>query len=128
MIRGDDGGMDGAVAVIFVSQRNGADESGYGAAADAMEALAKEQPGYIGVVSARGSDGLGITVSYWASEDAAKIWRAHPVHSATREQGRSLWYDSYHVDVAEVRRSYDWARDGGVRDGRANVAYDGEQS
>lgn len=103
------------IAVIFVSQRNQDDEAGYSAAAEAMERLAEEQPGYAGIISARGSDGLGISVSYWDSADAAKAWRAHPAHREVRIEGRNRWYDSYHIDIAEVQRSYAWARDGEVR-------------
>ena len=61
----------GEVAVIFTSQRNGADAAGYDAAATAMATLAARQPGYRGVDSVRGADGAGITISYWADEAAA---------------------------------------------------------
>ena len=53
-----------------------------------MDALAAAQPGYRGVDSARGADGLGITVSYWADDAAAIAWRDHPEHAAIRERGR----------------------------------------
>jgi heme-degrading monooxygenase HmoA len=99
----------GQVAVIFTSQRNGRDPAGYDAAAAAMDALAAAQPGYRGVESARGSDGLGITVSYWADDAAAKAWRDHPDHAAVREQGRTRWYDRYTVAVARVERGYAWS-------------------
>jgi heme-degrading monooxygenase HmoA len=61
------GGRTGEVAVIFLSTRTGADAEGYAAAADAMERLAAEQPGYRGMESVRGTDGLGITVSFWVA-------------------------------------------------------------
>ena len=99
----------GQVAVIFTAQRNGRDEAGYCAAAAAMETLAAAQPGYRGIVSARGSDGFGITVSYWTDDDAAKAWRDQPDHARTREAGRLRWYDTYTVVVAQVGRDYDWS-------------------
>ena len=46
-------------AVIFSSLRTAGD-NGYGSMAARMEELAKEQPGFLGIESAR--DGLGITV------------------------------------------------------------------
>jgi heme-degrading monooxygenase HmoA len=98
----------GQVAVIFAAQRNGRDPAGYDAAAQAMDALAAEQPGYRGMDSARGVDGFGITVSYWADETAAKAWRDHPEHARTREAGRAVWYDRYTVAVARVERGYRW--------------------
>lgn len=100
----------GEIAVIFASRRTDADEPGYAAATQAMEALAAIQPGYRGIVSTRGADGFGITVSWWESDDAARVWRDHPEHRAIREQGRALWYDSYEIAIARVERNYAWAR------------------
>jgi heme-degrading monooxygenase HmoA len=100
----------GTIAVIFVAQRSSDDDAGYSAAAAEMDALAAAQPGYIGIDSVRGSDGLGITVSYWADDAAAKGWRDHPRHAAIRDKGRGIWYTHYDLHVAEVRRSYDWTQ------------------
>lgn len=100
----------GTVAVIFTSRRTTVDDAGYGAAADAMEALARSQPGYVGIVSARGADGLGITISYWASEASAIAWRDNGDHAAIRAEGRARWYEDYGVVVAEVSRGYAWTR------------------
>ena len=108
-------GRVGQVAVIFAAQRNGRDPVGYDAASAAMDALAAEQPGYRGVDSARGEDGFGITVSYWEDDAAARAWRDHREHRATREAGRTRWYDRYTVAVATIDRAYDWAaRDASV--------------
>jgi heme-degrading monooxygenase HmoA len=100
----------GATAVIFLSQRNAADDAGYAAAAAAMEELAAVQPGYLGFVATRGGDGVGIAVSYWQDDAAARAWRDHPDHARIRELGRLRWYDSYALTVAAVERSYDWSR------------------
>ena len=67
------GQRQGETAVIFASVRNGDDAAGYDAAAIAMERLAARQPGYRGIESARGADGAGITVSYWADDAAAAV-------------------------------------------------------
>ncbi len=98
-------------AVIFTSRRNANDEAGYGEAAERMVALARQQPGFLGVESTRGSDGLGITISYWQSEDAIRAWRQHAEHSLIREQGRADWYDHYELRVAKVERAYGWNRE-----------------
>jgi heme-degrading monooxygenase HmoA len=102
----------GEIVVMFASKRNGADDAGYQAAAEAMEALACVQPGYRGIVSSRGTDGFVITISHWADVAAAIAWRDHPDHAAIRDMGRAVWYDSYQVTVCEVTRSYDWQRGG----------------
>jgi heme-degrading monooxygenase HmoA len=100
----------GQIAVMFLSRRNADDEAGYGAAAEAMERLAAAQPGYCGIESARGPDGFGITISFWADEASAIAWRNEASHAATRNEGRARWYDRYEVIVAEVSRGYRWAR------------------
>jgi heme-degrading monooxygenase HmoA len=102
----------GAVAVIFVSLRTDADNAGYGEAAGRMEALANTQPGYLGIDSARGEDGQGITVSYWADEASALGWRANAEHAAVREMGRERWYAHYRLIVATVERAYGWPKGG----------------
>lgn len=104
-------------AVIFTSQRS-AVEQGYGDAAERMAALAALQPGYLGAESARGADGLGITVSYWRSMEDIAAWRRHLEHGTVREQGRSQWYEHYELRVARVERAYGWDRaDGGADPG-----------
>jgi heme-degrading monooxygenase HmoA len=92
-------------AVIFTSLRTELDQ-GYGQAAERMVELAREQPGFLGVESARGEDGLGITVSYWASEDAIRAWKLHAEHTEVRERGRSTWYAACHTRVCKVERDY----------------------
>ena len=98
-------------AVIFTNQRTAGDE-GYEDTAERMAMLATEQPGYLGRESVRGADGMGITVSYWSSEEAIACWRKHAEHSLAREQGRKRWYGQFNVRVAKVERAYGMAPQG----------------
>jgi heme-degrading monooxygenase HmoA len=91
-------------AVIFSSQRTAADTAGYGAMAERMLALAAEQPGYLGVESARDPDGFGITVSYWESRAAIAAWKAHAEHLVAQQLGRAKWYSSFRLRVCQVER------------------------
>jgi len=100
----------GQIVVIFLSRRTSEDDAGYAAAASAMDALARTQPGYRGIESVRGTDGLGITLSFWSDEASALAWRGHPEHKAIREAGRDRWYESYEVIVCAAERSYAWSR------------------
>jgi heme-degrading monooxygenase HmoA len=105
------------VAVIFASVRladgslGSVDEAGYGEMADRMDALSRQQPGYLGIDSARGADGLGITVSYWATEADAVAWKQVADHLGAQRLGRERWYREYTTRVATVSRSYSWQRD-----------------
>jgi heme-degrading monooxygenase HmoA len=93
-------------AVIFTSARTGGDFA-YGEAAAHMEQLASEIPGYLGIESARGADGFGITVSYWANEAAIAEWKRHLEHRAAQARGKREWYMHYEIRVAKVERAYD---------------------
>ncbi|MEO8741580.1 MAG: antibiotic biosynthesis monooxygenase [Lysobacteraceae bacterium] len=93
-------------AVIFTSQRTDADPGGYDEAADHMVALASQQPGFLGVESARDADGTGITVSYWESEAAIAAWKHNAEHTAVRRRGRLEWYEHFEIRVARVERAY----------------------
>lgn len=103
-------------AVVFTSLRTDGDR-GYAAVARRMADLAAEQPGYLGIDSARDPDtGLGITVSYWRDADAARAWKAVPEHERAQAAGRRSWYDDYVVRVVTVERDYSLSsRPGGER-------------
>ena len=96
-------------AVIFTSLRTEVDE-GYGDMAQKMIELASGQPGFLGVESARGDDGLGITVSYWASEEAIASWRRHADHRVAQAHGRGKWYGQFTTRVARVERATHFSR------------------
>jgi heme-degrading monooxygenase HmoA len=89
-------------AVIFTSRRSDADPEGYEATAARMVELASRQPGFLGVESARGADGLGITVSYWRSLDAVRAWGRQAEHLVAQAGGRERWYEWFRLRVARV--------------------------
>ncbi|HEV7196054.1 MAG TPA: antibiotic biosynthesis monooxygenase [Pedococcus sp.] len=91
------------VAVIFTSTRTEGDR-GYESMSESMRELASEQPGYLGIESAR--DDLGITVSYWINEDSARAWKDVAAHLVAQRRGQEVWYQDYRVRVATVGREY----------------------
>jgi len=91
-------------AVIFTSLRTEGDD-GYDRMADRMAELAAQQPGFLGVESAREANGLGITVSYWADKEAIQAWKAHAEHAVAQRLGKEKWYASYSLRVAKVERA-----------------------
>mgnify|MGYP001596590752 CR=1 FL=1 len=92
-------------AVIFSSTRTEGDH-GYEATANRMAELAKEQPGYLGIESARNADGFGVSVSYWRSLDAIAAWRRDAEHRIAQETGKRIWYSHYELRIARVERAY----------------------
>ena len=96
-------------AVIFTSRRTDVAE-GYDETSDKMIELAQQQPGYLGYESARGEDGLGITVSYWESEDAIANWKRNAEHRIAQQQGMATWYTEFVTRVAKVERQRAFTR------------------
>ncbi|MFZ9310080.1 MAG: antibiotic biosynthesis monooxygenase family protein [Arenimonas sp.] len=90
-------------AVIFTSLRTEGD-NGYGDMAAAMVELAAQQPGYLGIESAR--EDLGITVSYWSDLESIKNWKANIEHQQAQKSGREKWYSSFKVRISKVERDY----------------------
>jgi heme-degrading monooxygenase HmoA len=92
-------------AVIFTSTRTAVDE-GYEAVAGRMVELAALQPGFLGVESTRGADGLGITVSYWSSLEAIAAWKSQAEHRIAQTNGHRKWYQHFETRIARVERAY----------------------
>ena len=90
-------------AVIFTSLRSDADK-GYADTAARMLELAAQQPGFLGVESAR--EGVGITVSYWQSLEAVRAWKANTEHQQAQIRGKQEWYSAYRTRIARVERDY----------------------
>jgi heme-degrading monooxygenase HmoA len=95
--------------VCFSSARTDGD-NGYGEMAEAMEELARKQPGFLGIESVRGADGFGITNAYWSDEHAIRAWKNDVDHLAAQKRGRAEWYSHYEVRVARVERAYGFGK------------------
>jgi heme-degrading monooxygenase HmoA len=89
-------------AVIFTNWRTDADPEGYGRTAERMVELAAEVPGFLGIESVRDAAGCGVTVSYWATEEAIAEWGRHAEHRLAQAGGRERWYAGFRLRVARV--------------------------
>ena len=94
-------------AVIFTSVRT-ADDNGYEQTALRMAELATEQPGFLGVESARNE--TGITISYWESLEAIRNWKNNAEHLLAQQSGRNIYYTSYKTRICKVERDYDFEK------------------
>ena len=94
-------------AVIFTSTRTDLDDN-YAEMAIKMETLAKQQPGFLGVESARNE--IGITVSYWESLEAIANWKQNLDHLDAQFFGRQKWYENYVVRIAKVEKEYSFEK------------------
>ena len=94
-------------AVIFTSVRNTATEGeniAYDAMACHMDELAKLQPGYLGMESAKND--MGITISYWKTLEDIVHWKQHSEHIIAQQMGIKNWYLSYTTRICLVERDY----------------------
>lgn len=91
-------------AVIFTSTRTGVDD-GYEDTADRMVELAKQQPGFLGIESARNE--IGITVSYWKDLESIRQWKQHAEHQLAQKMGKEKWYSHYKTRICKVEREYE---------------------
>ncbi len=92
-------------AVIFTSTQTEHTE-GYAEMAEKMEALAKQQKGFISIDSAR--EDVGITVSYWESLEDIKAWKQNSEHIIAQQKGRNQWYSWYNTRICKVEREYEY--------------------
>lgn len=91
--------------VAFSSARREGDH-GYAAMAQRMVDLAAEQPGFLGVESARGPDGFGITNSYWRDLDSIRARKAVTEHLTAQRLGRERWYSHFEMRIGKIERAY----------------------
>ena len=94
-------------AVIFTSKQL-PDSEGYSEMAEAMETLAKQQAGFLGMESARSE--LGITVSYWQSLEAITQWKNNTQHQIAQRLGKEKWYEWYTLRICKVERAYEFQK------------------
>lgn len=94
-------------AVIFTSVQTSETE-GYAQMSIAMENLAKKQPGYLGIEHARSE--IGITISYWDSLNAIKLWKENLEHKKAQQKGIEKWCQWYKVKICKVEHAYEFSK------------------
>ena len=95
-------------AVIFRAKA-GAPDAEYSIAAAKLRDLAIASFGCLEFVSATEGDNE-IAISYWPDEASIRKWKAHSEHLLAQELGREKWYQSYIVQVLEIKREYKFSR------------------
>ena len=82
--------------VVFRNRKRAdLDAGAYGADAVAMEALAREQDGFLAFKSYVADDGEVVAISEWRDEAAALAWRWQAAHAEVQARGRAEYYESY---------------------------------
>ncbi|GIU47381.1 antibiotic biosynthesis monooxygenase [Shewanella sairae] len=89
--------------VVFTSEMT-VENDGYVTMAQRMVELAEQQQGFLGMESAR--EQVGLTVSYWQSLEAIKVWKQNAEHLEAQKLGKKKWYSSFALRIAKVERDY----------------------
>ena len=96
--------------VVIFRAKAGNVDAAYGKTAARLKELAFESFGCLDFVFATEGD-QEIALSYWRDEESIKKWKAHSEHVLAQELGRTKWYTSYLVQVAEIKREYQFNRE-----------------
>jgi heme-degrading monooxygenase HmoA len=100
------------VVVVFRSRLSAEAGDDYSDMAAEMLATAKEMPGFVEFKSFKADDGERVSLVYWQDHETMAAWRNHPRHRVAQSNGRSKWYSSYRIEVADIARQNVFERGG----------------
>ena len=98
------------VVVLFRSKLTEQAGADYAAMATEMVARARTMAGFVDFKSFQADDGERLSVIHWESQESMRAWSTDLRHIVARRLGREQWYEYFHVEVAEVARSYGFDR------------------
>lgn len=97
--------------VVFRNRKRAdIDSAAYAADAQAMDTLARQQPGFLSFKSYTAEDGEVIALSEWHDEGAALAWRRVAEHAEVQGRGRAEYYESYTLYAATPARVHHFNR------------------
>lgn len=91
-------------AVIFRAITGSQDEE-YSKTVAQMRELAFSKYGCLDFIAVTEGN-QEIAISYWEDEASINQWRDNSEHKLAQKFGRKKWYESYSVEVVEIKRSY----------------------
>lgn len=104
---------EGQVITIFRSRRRPESDADYQRVAAAMEAAAREMPGFVDFKSFSADDGEKVSLVTFATPAAHQAWRDDPRHRRAQQQGRDEFYEEYSIQVGDCGHVSRWAREPG---------------
>lgn len=75
-----------------------------------LDALVRENPGFVDVKSYTAQDGERLTLVWWRDEKSLTDWRNLMRHREAQNLGRQKWYQYYKIEVASITRSKSFER------------------
>ncbi|MES2302514.1 MAG: antibiotic biosynthesis monooxygenase [Pseudomonadota bacterium] len=97
--------------VVFRNRKRAdIDAAAYATDAQAMDTLARQQPGFLSFKSYTADDGEVMALSEWMDEAAALAWRRVAEHAEVQGRGRSDYYESYTLFAGSPSRVHQFKR------------------
>ncbi|RCS57545.1 antibiotic biosynthesis monooxygenase family protein [Parvibium lacunae] len=90
--------------VIFRAKTKALDAE-YSATASVLRQLALEQFHCVEFIAVTEGE-QEIALSYWHKLEDIQAWKAHGTHVLAQQRGRTDWYETYQVQIAEIQREY----------------------
>ena len=78
-----------------------------------MTELAAGMPGYVSHKGFFAEDGERCTIVEFESEEAQRAWRMHPEHREAQKKAREIYYQSYSLQICELKRESKFDRNAG---------------
>ncbi len=101
---------DAMLVILFRSRLTAEAGEDYQSLGAEMEALIRENPGYLAHKYYLAEDGERLTLVWFRDADSLKSWRELPPHADAQRRGRQRWYDWYTMEVAEIVRTSKFQR------------------
>jgi len=93
------------IVTVFRSRLMPGVQAEYLGVVERMVELASGMPGYISHKGFFAEDGERCTIVEFETEEAQRGWRMHPEHRQAQRSAREIYYESYSVQVCEVKRT-----------------------
>ncbi len=92
------------IVTVFRSRLKPGARDDYVKLLERMVELATRTPGYIAHKGFSAEDGERCTIVEFESEEAQRAWRMNPEHREAQKKARDIYYESYCVQVCELKR------------------------
>ena len=96
--------------ILFRSKLTGQAGEDYQAMNAELEAMVRQNPGFVDVKSYTAQDGERLTVVWWRDEASLAEWRNLARHREAQSTCRQKWYQYYKIEVASITRSKSFER------------------
>ncbi len=98
------------IVVLFWSRLTGAAGEDYSSMAAEMVERARATPGFVDFKSWKSDDGERLSVIHWQDAETMRLWATDERHRLAQKLGRERWYQYFGIEIADVKRGWDFER------------------